>query len=118
MNLSEFTILLVEDEPDDVMNIQRAFRKAKLANPLQVVNDGDSAVAYLNGDPPYNDRTRYPLPTLALLDLKLPRRSGLEVLAWMRKQPHLKRLPVVILTSSSERADINSAYDEYVNSYL
>jgi CheY-like chemotaxis protein len=118
MNLSEFTILLIEDEPDDVMNIQRAFRKAKLANPLQVVNDGDSAVAYLNGDPPYNDRSRYPLPTLTLLDLKLPRRSGLEVLAWMRKQPHLKRLPVVILTSSSERADINSAYDEYVNSYL
>ncbi len=118
MNLSQCVILLVEDEPEDVFNIQRAFRKAKLANPLQVVNDGDAAVAYLQGDPPYNDRSRYPIPTLVLLDLKLPRRSGLEVLTWMREQPELKRLPVVVLTSSGERNDVNSAYDRYVNSYL
>ena len=118
MKLSQFTILLVEDEPDDVKHIERAFRKAKLANPLQVVNDGDAAVAYLKGEPPYDDRSRYPLPTLMLLDLKLPRRSGLEVLTWIREQPQLKRLPVVILTSSRERNDVNSAYDRYVSSYL
>ncbi len=118
MNLSQCVILLVEDEPEDVFNIQRAFRKAKLANPLQVVTDGDAAVAYLKGDPPYDDRSQYPLPTLVLLDLKLPRRSGLEVLTWMREQPELKRLPVVVLTSSGERGDVNSAYDRHVNSYL
>jgi CheY-like chemotaxis protein len=118
MNLSQFTILLVEDDPDDVMNIERAFRKAKLANPLQVVNDGDAAVAYLSGEPPYDNREQYPLPTLILLDLKLPRRSGLEVLEWIRGNLRLKRLPVVVLTSSRERTDVNSAYDLHVNSYL
>ena len=118
MNVSRFPVLLVEDDPDDVMNVERAFRKAKLPNPLKVVTDGDAAVAYLSADPPYDDRIRYPLPILVLLDLKLPRRSGLEVLAWMRSQPDLKRLPVVILTSSTERNEVNSAYDQYANSYL
>src|SRR5262245_44696103 len=118
MNLSRFTILLVEDDPDDVMNIERAFRKAKIANPLQVVNDGDAAVAYLNGDSPYEDRDRFPLPTLILLDLKLPRRSGFEVLHWIRENPLVSRLPVVVLTSSRERLDVNTAYDLHVNSYL
>jgi CheY-like chemotaxis protein len=118
MNPSQFTILLVEDDPDDVMNIERAFRKAKLANPLRIVNDGDAAVAYLSGQPPYDDREQNPTPTLVLLDLKLPRRSGLEVLEWIRGNQRLKRLPVVVLTSSRERADVNSAYDLHVNSYL
>jgi CheY-like chemotaxis protein len=118
MILSHFPILLVEDDPDDVMNIERAFRKAKIANPLRIVNDGDAAVAYLNGDSPYNDREQYPLPTLILLDLKLPRRSGLEVLRWIRENPDVSRLPVVVLTSSRERNDVNTAYDLHVNSYL
>jgi CheY-like chemotaxis protein len=118
MNLSRFTILLVEDDPDDVMNIERAFRKAQIANPLQVVTDGDAAVAYLSGDPPYEDRGQFPIPTLVLLDLKLPRRSGLEVLHWIRKHPLVSRLPVVVLTSSRERNDVNTAYDLHVNSYL
>lgn len=118
MNLSQFTILLVEDDPDDVMNIERAFRKAKLANPLRIVNDGDAAVAYLSRRPPYDDHEQNPTPTLVLLDLKLPRRSGLEALEWIRGNPKLKRLPVVVLTSSRERSDVNSAYDLNVNSYL
>jgi CheY-like chemotaxis protein len=118
MNLSQFTILLVEDDTDDVMNIERAFRKAKLANPLRIVNDGDAAVDYLSGRPPYDDREQNPIPTLVLLDLKLPRRSGLEVLEWIRGNSQLKRLPVVVLTSSRERRDVNSAYDLSVNSYL
>ena len=116
---AESTILLVEDDPDDVLLIQRAVRKAKIANPLQVVGNGDDAVAYLAGEGPYSDRERYPLPVLMLLDLKLPRRSGLEVLAWLRRQPgDLRRLRVVILTSSRETSDVNTAHELGANSYL
>lgn len=104
---SEDTILLVEDNPKDVLLMRRAVKKAEIANPLQVVNDGDEAVLYLSGQAPYNDRTRYPLPVLILLDLKLPRPSGAEVLMWLRQQPVLKRLPVVVLTASREYMDVN-----------
>ncbi|OKH36337.1 two-component system response regulator [Calothrix sp. HK-06] len=115
---SQDTILLVEDNPKDVLLIQRALRKAEIANPLQVVNDGDAAVLYLSGQAPYNDRNSYPLPVLILLDLKLPRRSGAEVLMWLRQQPGIKRLPVVVLTASQEYIDINNVYDLGVNAYI
>ncbi len=118
INFTHYTILLVEDDPNDVFLIQRAFRKANLANPIQVMNDGEAAVLYLSGQEPYADRDRYPLPMLMLLDLKLPRRSGLEVLEWLKQQPKLKRLPVVVLTSSREHTDLNRAYDLGANSYL
>ncbi|WP_348232089.1 response regulator [Trichocoleus sp. DQ-U1] len=118
LNVSNYTILLVEDDSNDIFLIQRAFRKANLLNPLQVVENGEAAVFYLAGEPPYTDRDRYPLPVLILLDLKLPRKSGLEVLEWLRQQPDLKRLPVVVLTSSEENRDINQAYDLGANSYL
>jgi CheY-like chemotaxis protein len=118
MNASSFPILLVEDSPDDALLIQRAFRKANLANPVQLVRDGEEAVAYLSGKAPYDDRIRFPLPVFMLLDLKLPRRSGLEVLAWLRQESVVKRLPVVVLTSSRESVDVNRAYDLGVNSYL
>ena len=87
-------------------------------NPVQVVDDGDKAVAYLSGQGPYADWDQYPLPVLLLLDLKLPRRSGLEILEWLCRQEGLKRLPVVVLTSSKESADVNRAYDLGANSYL
>jgi CheY-like chemotaxis protein len=112
------TVLLVEDDPDDVVLTQRAFKKANVANPLQVVTDGEEAVAYLSGQGRFADRGQYPLPMLLLLDLKLLRRSGLEVLEWLRAQPGLRRLPVVVLTSSKESQDVNRAYDLGVNSYL
>jgi CheY-like chemotaxis protein len=118
MNASAYPILLVEDSPDDALLIQRAFRKANLANPVELVRDGEEAVAYLSGKAPYDDRTRFPLPVFMLLDLKLPRRSGLEVLAWVRQESVVKRLPVVVLTSSRESVDVNRAYDLGVNSYL
>ncbi|HWP73412.1 MAG TPA: response regulator, partial [Methylomirabilota bacterium] len=102
MNASALPILLVEDSPDDALLIQRAFRKANLANPVQHVSDGEEAVAYLSGAPPWSDRAKFPLPVFMLLDLKLPRRSGLEVLEWVRRESAVKRLPVVVLTSSRE----------------
>jgi CheY-like chemotaxis protein len=118
MTSAESTILLVEDNPTDVLLIQRAFAKARLGNPVQVVGDGDAVIDYLTGTGTYADRARFPLPILILLDLKLPRRSGLEVLAWLREQETLKRIPVVMLTSSQQRQDVNAAYDIGVNSYL
>jgi CheY-like chemotaxis protein len=112
------TILLAEDNPDSVLLIQRAFRRANIPHPIQVVPDGESVILYLTGSDRYADRELYPFPSLLLLDLKIPIKSGHEVLEWLRQQPHLKRLPVVILTSSKEMSDINRAYDLGANSYL
>jgi CheY-like chemotaxis protein len=117
-NISLQTILLVEDDANDVMLFRRAYSKCKLANPLQVVGDGEAAQDYLAGCGKYSDRLVYPLPGLLLLDFKLPRKSGLEVLFWLRSQAELKRLPVIALTSSREKTDINRAYDLGINSYL
>ena len=111
-------ILLVEDNYNDVLLIQRAFRKAKIELPMSIVADGDEAIAYLSKQGKYADTEHFPAPFLVLLDLKLPRRSGLEVLAWIRQQPELKRLLVVVLTSSQEDCDLAQAYDLGTNSYL
>ena len=118
MALAEQPILIVEDNPDDRILLQRAFRRARLANPVHMVTDGEEAVAYLLGEGRFADREANPFPVLVLLDLKLPRRSGLEVLQWMREHPTLRRLPVVVLTSSKEQSDINVAYDLGANTYL
>jgi CheY-like chemotaxis protein len=115
---SKYDILLVEDDTNDILFIERAFRQAQLNSPINIVRNGDEAVAYLSGEGQYANRENYPLPLLILLDLKLPRRSGLEVLEWLREQPIIKRIPVVILTSSKESIDVNRAYEIGVNSYL
>lgn len=112
------TILVVEDDPNDMILIDRALKKAKVINPIQIARNGDEAVEYLKGEGSYTDRNKHPLPTLILLDLKLPRRSGLEVLEWLKTENYLKRIPVVVLTSSRESTDVNKAYDLGVNSYL
>lgn len=111
-------ILLVEDSPDDATLIQRAFRKTNLMNPVRLVQDGEEAIDYLSGAGAFADRDRFPLPVRLLLDIQLPRKTGLEVLEWLRTTPSLKRLPVVMLTSSKEQIDVNRAYDLGVNSYL
>ena len=118
MRVRDDVILLAEDDPNDVLLIQRAFQRNHVANPVQVVRDGEEALAYLSGQAPFADRERHPLPVLMLMDLKMPRKSGLEVLAWVRHQPGLKRLPIVVLTSSNQGPDINRAYELGANSYL
>ncbi|MFC4455342.1 response regulator [Deinococcus sonorensis] len=102
-------VLLIEDNPDDVLFIQRAFRALEGQHTLQVAHDGEQALRALSGDP---------MPDLVLLDLKLPRLSGLEVLGWLRAQPTLALLPVVVLTASNEPQDVREAYRMGANSYL
>jgi CheY-like chemotaxis protein len=111
-------LLHVEDDPNDVLLLQRAFRKANLALNIQAVTDGDKAVAYLSGAEGFSDREKFPMPAIILLDLKMPRKSGLEVLAWIRSEQRLRRLIVIIFTSSKHDEDVNKAYDLGANSYL
>lgn len=111
-------ILLVEDNANDVLLIRRSLGKVGVTAPLVVLSDGEQAQQYLSGDGDYADRHRHPLPRIVLLDLKLPRRGGKEVLEWLRTRPGLRRLPVVVLTSSVERSDIQHCYELGANSYL
>lgn len=112
------SILMAEDDENDVFFVERAFKQAQIANPLHRVQDGEEAMAYLRGDGQYADRDKFPIPYLLLLDLKMPRKNGFEVLAWLKQQPGLKRLPVVVLTSSKEDPDVNRAYELGANTYL
>jgi CheY-like chemotaxis protein len=112
------TILLVEDNPSDINLTKRALEKAHILNELVVVEDGQEALDYLFGMGRYEGRDRHKMPALVLLDLKLPGIEGLEVLKCIREDPIIHRLPVVILTSSSEDHDIAQSYDLRVNSYI
>ena len=98
-------VLYVEDEETDALLLGIAYKRAELLNPLRIALDGVEAIDYLAGKGPYADRRAYPLPCLLLLDLKLPRKSGFEVLEWIRQQPAFADLPVVIYTSSDNAAD-------------
>src|SRR6185295_11503569 len=106
------TILLAEDDPNDVILFRRALERASVrADSLKVVRDGEETISYLSGQAIYADRDLYPLPALLLLDLKMPRKSGLEVLLWLRKQPQFRYLIVVFLTSSNSSEDGRLAYE-------
>jgi DNA-binding response OmpR family regulator len=118
MAVTERTILLVEDDSNDVLLLERAVRKANLPLTLREVSDGELAMQYLSGEGAYADRARFPWPDLVLLDLKLPKRSGFEVLEWIRAQQACKRLPVAVLSSSRHHRDIDRAYDAGANSFL
>ena len=112
------TILLAEDREDDVVLIRRAFARVNFRNPLLVVKNGEDAINYLKGETPYDDRTKYPFPGLLLLDLKMPRKDGFEVLRWIREQRAFDGLRVLVLTSSEASQDLALAYDLGANSFL
>jgi CheY-like chemotaxis protein len=111
-------ILLAEDNEDDVILIERAFRKAKIMAPLMAVRDGEEAICYLSGLGRFGDRTQFPFPDLFLLDLRLPMRDGFEVLRWIQTKPELKKLPVIVLTQSDRIKDANQAYRLGAYSFL
>lgn len=108
-------ILLVEDDPGDVLMAREALEEGKVANRLAVVPDGAEAMSYLKAEGQYADRTR---PDLVLLDLNLPRKGGLEVLEEMKADASLRRIPVVVLTTSDAEKDILSSYDMHANAYI
>ncbi len=119
MNDTPYTVLLVEDDLNDIFLVKRAFKLARIQNPLQVVTDGLEATRYLSGLEKYADRKTYPLPQLIVLDIKLPRKDGFEVLEWVKgSAPPLRRIPVVIVSSSDNPADINRAYELGANAYM
>ncbi len=111
-------ILLVEDNRMDIELVLDAFREVRLGNTVHVSHKGEQALDYLFGREPYHDRQQYPLPDIILLDLKMPGIDGFEVLRQVKSAPGLKRLPVIILTSSQEEGDLALSYDCGANSYL
>lgn len=114
----QFDILLVEDDENDVFFLKRAFKEAEILNPLRVARDGQEAIDYLAGIGEFADRTRYPLPCLMILDLKMPNKTGLEVLHWLREQPILRSIPVILFSSSAHRYDIERAYRLGANAFV
>lgn len=118
MEKSKKPILLVEDNPDDVELAQRAFRKNRIGNEIVVARDGVGALDYLFGTGPYAGGEPPELPQVVLLDLRMPRLGGLEVLKRIRAEPRTRRLPVVIMTSSNEEEDLVQGYDLGANSYI
>ncbi len=115
LNGRPLEILLVEDNSGDVVLTKDAFQQAKMRNHIQVAEDGEVALNILNKQPPYEDAIT---PDLILLDLNLPKMDGKELLTKIKNTPHLKRIPVVILTSSNADADIMHSYDLHANSYI
>jgi CheY-like chemotaxis protein len=112
------SLLLVEDNEDDVFLMMRALKSAGVQLPLQTAMDGQQAMEYLAGSGKYADRTAYPVPALIFLDIKLPHLSGLEVLRWLRAHPELRRIVVIVVTSSNQAADVRLAYELGANSYV
>jgi len=111
-------ILIAEDKDEDIELLRHAFMRAEIPNPIHVVKDGAETIAYLQGEGKYSNRDEYPLPALLLLDLNMPRTDGFEVLMWLRREPGLSNLRVIVLTASSDMQDINRAYHLGANSFL
>lgn len=119
MDKQSFTVLLVEDDLNDIFLVKRAFKMARIKNPLQIVTDGQEAISYLKGEGKYADREAHPLPKLIVMDIRMPRRSGFEVLEWVKDgSKMLRRIPVVIVSSSDNPSDINRAYELGANAYM
>ena len=111
-------VLYVEDEHNDVLLMRRAWAKVGVANPLQAVIDGEEALRYLSGEGQYANRVDHPMPCLVLLDLKMPKMTGLDVLRWIRSQPALQGLRVIIYSSSRLPLDINAAHALRIDAYV
>ncbi len=111
-------VLVVDDSDDDLVLMRLALKQAGYPNDPQTVTSGAAAIAYLKGEGPYSDRSRYPLPALMMLDVNMPGTPGFEVLRWVRAQPEIKRLCVYILTASTRPEDVRRAFDLGANAYF
>ena len=113
-----YTMLIVEDSVDDAFLIKRAFNKAGILNPIQVVVDGDEAISYLSGAGEYENRQIYPFPQFIITDLKMPRCGGFEILQWMKKNSHISVIPTIVWSSSKQPDDVRKAYELGATSYV
>ena len=111
-------ILYAEDEENDAYFLQRAFKTVGILNPLTIVNDGQEVIKYCLGEGDYANAEEHPSPCLIILDLNMPKRSGINVLDWIRKDSQIPTTPVLILTSSLQDSDIDLAYGHGANAYL
>jgi CheY-like chemotaxis protein len=118
MESVEPLILVVEDDANDQAFIQRALKRSGVANRVAHVNDGEEATAYLRGFGLYEDRRQHPLPRLIITDLKMPRMGGIELLAWMNSRPEFRLIPTIVLTSSSDQADVAAAFTHGAKGYM
>ena len=116
--LFQRTILIAEDEDDEAFLLERALKKAAISNPVLRVKNGDEVIEYLSGSGCYGDRSQYPMPIIVLLDLNMPKKSGFEVLEWIRQQASLKALAVDVFSGSSRNEDIEKALRLGANLYL
>ena len=111
-------VLVAEDDENDSFFLQRAFTKAEVKNPLYFVHDGQQAIEYLSGEGKYSDRQHYPLPCLMMLDLKMPHRTGMEVLLWMQNQKQLQSIPVIVFSSSLDPVEMETAYQRGASAFV
>jgi CheY-like chemotaxis protein len=112
------TILIADDSADDVLLTKHQFEKSKIINPIQVVSNGESVINYLEGNGAYRDREKFPYPILLLLDLRMPRKGGLEVLEWQQTHSRHNSLPIIMFTGSSDVKEMNRAYQLGARSFL
>jgi CheY-like chemotaxis protein len=112
------TILLAEDNADDVFLMRRALRKAGITAQLHVAQNGEEAIDYLAGNGVYADRTQYPKPSIVILDIKMPKKTGLEVLEWLRKNSHVQVIPTVVMSASEIADDIQASYVLGANTFF
>jgi CheY-like chemotaxis protein len=113
-----YLILVVEDDDSDFFLLERAFRKNNITNPIVRVRDGLEGLHYLEGSGEYADRKKFPFPEVVILDLKTPRMSGMELLAWIRDHPQCRVIPTVIMSSSQQDVDVSKAYELGANTYF
>jgi DNA-binding response OmpR family regulator len=118
MEVKDRAILVMEDDENDAILLRRALKRLNVQNPVHIVVDGEEGIAYLTGAGQYSDRTAYPFPGFIVTDLKMPRRSGMEVLKWLREHHEFRTMPILVLTSSKEESDIAKAYGFGANSYM
>ena len=118
MTQAKATVLYVEDDPNDRLFVERAFKKAGVPVELQAVSSVEEAVRYLSAGGAYSDRERFPAPAFLILDLKLTGMSGFDILEWARKQGESKLLPIAILTSSRQESDVRRAYEAGATTYF
>ena len=118
MEGKECAILLMEDDENDALLLKRALKRLNVQNPVHCVIDGEEGIAYLTGAGKYGDRTAYPFPGFIITDLKMPRKSGMEVLKWLKEHSKYRVIPTLVLTSSKEGTDVAKAYGFGANSYM